>query len=355
LPVYSASSTELATWTDGAWATLNRIEDQVNRQMATYFQAAAGLANTSPIHDERVVLVPAGSELPAATWIALEAEVMQHYVATRQPTRFVAIDTAAGPTVAQVYTTGDACTVTTSTITSTNAMANYVVTDAGVTLVNNFTQPLTRLYAASSGNVVTTGPYVGWDEQAALRAWEAACRQSGQPRHPIERLSPAVIRLRRKRIQHAGRRTLRRSIDNYARWRGYDEISRFLRGLEITLPGHEFDYRVTKTKSVLAHSIEPTGGHIPYKLEVAPKGMPEAPSYASGCVYFERTPVIDQILAVALHVGDPDDERRLLGTTNWTYNPSRNRADRAIRERLAELSRRSGREDSLLARQGRRV
>jgi len=126
------------------------------------------------------------------------------------------------------------------------------------------------------------------------------------PPRPRPRIAPAVIR--------AGRRAVRRSIDLYARFRGMDEVRRFLRGEEIEFDGELYKYRVKKTLNVLQQTMNPGSAHIPYSLRLVDKATDKP--LASGCVVFPALPVIDQLLALSFHI--EDDEQELLRTTNWS-------------------------------------
>lgn len=128
------------------------------------------------------------------------------------------------------------------------------------------------------------------------------------PPRPCPRVLPRVIR--------AGRRAVRRSIDIYARFRGMDEIRRFVRGEEIVYDGHLFRYRVHKTMKVVDHTMNPVGGHAPYSLRLVDKQTDK--NLANGCVYIPGVPLIDQLLALSFHVQDEKDEREFLRQTNWT-------------------------------------
>lgn len=120
--------------------------------------------------------------------------------------------------------------------------------------------------------------------------------------------SPAVI--------HAGRRAVRRSIDLYLRMRPAEELKTFLRGEAITIQGARFRYSLRKSRSIMEHTMNPHGGHTPYSLLMHdPSGNGRV---YSGCVYLDRTPVIDQVLAFIMHVTDPEGERELIRQTNWT-------------------------------------
>lgn len=132
------------------------------------------------------------------------------------------------------------------------------------------------------------------------------------PPIPRARETPAIIR--------AGRRAVMRSIDIYARFRGMDEIRRFIVGSEITYEGTLFNYKVQKTQSILRQTMYPAGHHIPYRLKLVNKAKPNG-HMATGCVYIPSLPVIDQLLALSFHIQDERDERKLLETTNWSPRP----------------------------------
>lgn len=230
---------------------------------------------------------------------------------------------------------------TASTQNQMTTWVTLVVTQAG----------LLQQWAGTTSSTLHDGPYVVADPTMQA-VWEAACVRTYTPPllpiyqrtgvAPAGRLfipgpenglpTVAILRRRRRDTLYAGRRALRRSIDLYARIRGAAEIGAFLRGEQITISGSVFDYRVQKNQSILKHTIDPRGGHVPYGLEIALKDTPGAinikksPSLAQGCVFFENTPVIDQILALTFNVQAPDDERELVRRANWAYRSTEARA-----------------------------
>lgn len=166
--------------------------------------------------------------------------------------------------------------------------------------------------------------------------WASASSANGvlfTPPRPRPRHTPAIIR--------AGRRSAWKSISIYARFRGMEEASRFLRGEPVRYEGHRFDYQVQKTRKVLQHAMDVSafgsGGHIPYSLRVLEKVTGRV--LGSGCVYINDTPIFDQLLAVTFHVQDPVDEDRFIKATNWTWlhgNPMNTRRNAAARVAAAE-------------------
>jgi hypothetical protein len=134
-----------------------------------------------------------------------------------------------------------------------------------------------------------------------------------QDRRPA--FNAPAIRRAREMNEHRGRRVLRRSMELYARVRGHDEIRRFVRGDPVILQGHRFRYRVTKKDDLVRNASAPVSMHIPYHLELLDPVNDNR--VASGCLVIADTPMIDQVLALALNVQDPEGEQRVLARTNW--------------------------------------
>lgn len=137
---------------------------------------------------------------------------------------------------------------------------------------------------------------------------------------PYVQQTPVVRRPAPKRLAKpailAGRRALRRSIDLFRKLRPDEEIRRFISGKPLTVRGHFFDYRIQKRDNLLRHTMNPHGHHIPYDFRMLDKTTGQ--SLAVGCTVIPSTPVIDQLLALLLHLEDPDDEVVILWNTNWS-------------------------------------
>lgn len=128
-----------------------------------------------------------------------------------------------------------------------------------------------------------------------------------QPAPPPPLARPAIL---------SGRRALRRSIDLFRRLRPEAEIKTFLDGKPLLIHGHRFTYKVQKKDDLLRHTMNPNSAHIPYRLHLLHRQTGRA--LAQGCIVIPSTPVIDQLLALILHVRDVDGECDVLRTTNWT-------------------------------------
>ena len=125
---------------------------------------------------------------------------------------------------------------------------------------------------------------------------------------------PAAVRPTQARLnQRQGRKAARKGMRLYGQLFGEEGIRTFVRGDTLQIKGVQFDYRVRKTISIVDHSARPTSGHIPYQLDIYDKS---GAFLAGGCVYFQDTPVIDQIIGLSLHVRDREDELIFLQSTN---------------------------------------
>ena len=111
---------------------------------------------------------------------------------------------------------------------------------------------------------------------------------------------------------------LERSLSLFRRLRPEQELQRFLAGDPIRVRGHRFDYHVKKTMDPLSHTRQPHSPHIPYDLRIVTK---EGKILAKGCIIVPGTPLIDQLLAFILNVGDAREEEKVVRLTNWDTNP----------------------------------
>jgi len=128
----------------------------------------------------------------------------------------------------------------------------------------------------------------------------------------------------------AGRRAVRRSIDIYSRFRGLEELRRFIRGDAIVYEGEQYNYHVRKTMKVLQHTMNPGSYLHPYTFFAADKKTDK--EVARGCISIAGIPVIDQLLALSFYIQDPKDEQDLIRTVNWTPHLPKSRARPVIQE-----------------------
>lgn len=124
---------------------------------------------------------------------------------------------------------------------------------------------------------------------------------------PHEFLPPKLIR--------QGKKALKRGVKLFQRMFGEEDIRGFLKGHEFIVQGRELNYRISPHPNVdlIAHSATGKSYHIPYRLEIL---NPDNVVLAEGCVIFQDTPVIDQIIGLMMYV-KTNQERTLLETTNF--------------------------------------
>jgi hypothetical protein len=149
---------------------------------------------------------------------------------------------------------------------------------------------------------------------------------------------------RKPRSKKPGRRALARSVAAMRRFLGESDVKAFLAGDEVVLGGTYFDYVVRRRDdtSLLDHSSDPSSGHIPYNLTVVDKG---GVVMAQACVVFDRTPVLDQVVALSLHLRSAEDEEAILKTANLfgvTQAGRTNETLASLNQGVAHLSRTPG-------------
>jgi hypothetical protein len=117
-----------------------------------------------------------------------------------------------------------------------------------------------------------------------------------------------------RRALHQTRKALRRSVRAMQRLVAPHAYHAFISADGFVINGHLFDYRVSKTRNLLVMTARPDAEVIPYKLNLLDK---QGHRLADGCVVFAATPVLDQVIALALHVRDREAEIELLHTAHW--------------------------------------
>ena len=86
----------------------------------------------------------------------------------------------------------------------------------------------------------------------------------------------------------------------------------FIKGEGFIIEGVLFNYRISKINTVVEET-DHFGHSIPYRLEILNKSNQ---LLCRGCVVFDNTPILDQIIALTLHVKDRESEIELMKKTN---------------------------------------
>lgn len=111
------------------------------------------------------------------------------------------------------------------------------------------------------------------------------------------------------------RRAVKKGIRTFQKLFGKDpRLTAFLSGDKITVEGEFFDYVITRTTSVLGHTMGADRRyHVPYSLALYNK---QGVYLAEACVYFEATPVIDQLIGLMTYIKHGCEEE-VLKTANY--------------------------------------
>ena len=110
-----------------------------------------------------------------------------------------------------------------------------------------------------------------------------------------------------------GKKVLKKGIKTFTNLFGQEDIKAFISGEDFTIEGELYNYRVSKKYDLIQYSINTQMGHIPYRLQLLTK---ENVILADGCIIFENTPVIDQLIAMMLHIKNGNEEE-ILKKTNF--------------------------------------
>ncbi len=115
---------------------------------------------------------------------------------------------------------------------------------------------------------------------------------------------------RRKRyawaFEQPDRRMIRRAARFCAGLIGSGQVSAFASGQAVALPGRDIILEIARNRSI------GTVGHGALDVRLC---APDGTRLANICVYFEKTPALDQLAAIAMHVG-AGDESSIIETGN---------------------------------------
>jgi hypothetical protein len=95
-----------------------------------------------------------------------------------------------------------------------------------------------------------------------------------------------------------------------------DDFRLFSNGNGFIIEGDKFNYCFKKSHTeFIQHTLNPNGSHIPFDMMILNK---ENIELCKACIYFNETPIIDQLLAIVLHLKS-GNESEILNTANY-YN-----------------------------------
>jgi hypothetical protein len=127
------------------------------------------------------------------------------------------------------------------------------------------------------------------------------------PRVPASR----VTRRERRRI----RRVINRGIKAFSDMLGGKDIKAFISGREVLIEGVRYNYLLSNNANIVRHTTH-MGHGVPFGLTICDKSGKQL---ATACIYVPRTPILDQVLILALNVKEPESEVEFLQTANVMY------------------------------------
>ena len=115
-----------------------------------------------------------------------------------------------------------------------------------------------------------------------------------------------------KEISYA-KKAIKRGFKLLSNFITSNEISLFNSGNGFVVEAEQFNYRFKKGHTdFISHTLNPLSGHIPYELIIMSKDNLEL---CNLCIYFDETPVIDQVVATVLHLKSGNEDE-LIKTGN---------------------------------------
>jgi hypothetical protein len=134
---------------------------------------------------------------------------------------------------------------------------------------------------------------------------------------------------RNRRQTRQVRKAVRRGVRAMDEIIGAGSYKGFISKDGFVITGCLFDYHVSKSVRLLEHTASPRSAHIPYRLEMRNKA---GELLGRACIIFPDTPVLDQVIALALHVREHETECRLVKTLNWLSLTASGREDPDLRQ-----------------------
>ena len=132
----------------------------------------------------------------------------------------------------------------------------------------------------------------------------------------VNNISPKLQKNHQKKQLIAlkqGKKVLKKGIKTFTNLFGQQDIKAFISGEDFIIEGDLYNYRVSKKYNLIQYSVDTYMTHIPYRLQLLTK---ENIVLADGCIIFENTPVIDQLIAMMLHIKNGNEEE-ILKKTNF--------------------------------------
>lgn len=130
-----------------------------------------------------------------------------------------------------------------------------------------------------------------------------------------DQCTPSFRSMISKRDRRRTRRAINRGINSFNKFFGSRDINAFISHKRVKIDGIRYDYHLTNHNNIIERTLQPGHG-VPYGLDICDK---QGEKLASACVFLPATPIIDQILALALNVKDGESEIEFLQRANLSY------------------------------------
>jgi hypothetical protein len=132
------------------------------------------------------------------------------------------------------------------------------------------------------------------------------------------RLREVQLARRHRQLEHHARHAINRGIRAFTKMLGARDIVAFISQGSVMIEGVRYNYHLTNRGNIVHHTMHLHGTIAPYGLTICDK---QGARLIDGCVYIPHTPIIDQIMALALNVKDAESELEFLRNTNPTSVP----------------------------------
>jgi len=124
------------------------------------------------------------------------------------------------------------------------------------------------------------------------------------------------LNIKKSKEEGYAKKAIKRGLKLLANFIPTEDINLFTSNDGFLVEANLFNYRFRKGHtSIISHTLNPVSYHIPYDLIVLNKDNVEL---ANMCMYFDETPMIDQIVSTILYIKS-GNEKEILSTGNF-YN-----------------------------------
>jgi hypothetical protein len=114
------------------------------------------------------------------------------------------------------------------------------------------------------------------------------------------------LSIKKSKVEKYTKKSIKKAIKLFKNLFNNNNIELFISGSGFEITGERFNYFVKKNNtSLLYHTSNPISVHIPYRLQILNK---DSVFLCEACIVFEETPIIDQIIALTLHIQSGNEE-----------------------------------------------